>query len=93
MSPRRTTVRRRRNKTSGGAGCKFANAPIPASANAALAPAIAGGRRKTRKMHKGASDWNKLVMKVYKEMKAKDNNVKLGAAMKRAAEMKRKGMA
>ena len=92
MSPRRSTVRRRRNKTSGGS-CKFANAPLPASANAAKAPAIAGGRRKTRKMHKGASDWNKLVMKVYKEMKAEDKNVKLGAAMKRAAEMKRKGMA
>jgi hypothetical protein len=44
-------------------------------------------------MHKGASDWNKLVMKVYKEMKAEDKNVKLGAAMKRAAEMKRKGQA
>ena len=93
MSPRRRTVRRRRNKTSGGAGCPMANAPLPAATNAAKAPAIAGGRRKTRKMHKGASDWNKLVMKVYKEMKAKDKNVKLGAAMKRAAEMKRKGQA
>lgn len=50
-----------------------------------------GGRRKTRKMSHGASDWNKKVMKVYKEMKAKDPNVKLGAAMKRASELKRKG--
>jgi hypothetical protein len=91
MSSRRRTVRRR--KSSGGASCRNAAAPLPPSTNPAAAPAIAGGRRKTRKMHKGASDWNKLVMKVYKEMKAEDKNVKLGAAMKRAAEMKRKGQA
>ena len=93
MTPRRRTVRRSRNKTSGGASCSMAAAPMPASANAAKAPVIMGGRRKTRKMHKGASDWNKLVMKVYKDMKAKDSNVKLGAAMKRAAELKKKGQA
>lgn len=50
-----------------------------------------GGRRKTRKLSKGASNWNKQVMKVYKEMKAANPNVKLGEAMKRAAELKRKG--
>lgn len=50
-----------------------------------------GGRRKTRKMSKGASEWNKKVMEVYREMKKKDKNVRLGAAMKKAAELKRKG--
>lgn len=50
-----------------------------------------GGRRKTRKLSKGASDWNRKVMEVYRKMKAADPSVKLGAAMKRAAELKRKG--
>jgi hypothetical protein len=50
-----------------------------------------GGRRKTRKMSKGASEWNKKVMEVYREMKKKDSSVRLGAAMKKAAELKRKG--
>lgn len=46
--------------------------------------------KKSRRMHKGASDWNKHVMRVYREMKAKDPNVKLGAAMKRAAAERKK---
>lgn len=92
MSPRRT-IRRRRNKTAGGGSCGNGAAPAMPPANAAAPKLMGGKRRKTRKMPKGASDWNKLVMKVYKEMKAKDKNVKLGAAMKRAAEMKRKGQA
>lgn len=50
-----------------------------------------GGKRKTRKMSKGASEWNKKVMEVYREMKKKDSSVRLGAAMKKAAELKRKG--
>lgn len=50
-----------------------------------------GGKRRTRKVSKGASDWNKKVMKIYHEMKRADPNVKLGAAMKRASELKRKG--
>jgi hypothetical protein len=50
-----------------------------------------GGKRKTRKMSKGASNWQQQVMKVYKEMKAKDKNVKLGDAMKRCSELKKKG--
>jgi hypothetical protein len=50
-----------------------------------------GKRRATRKMAKGASDWNKKVMEVYHDMKKKDPHVRLGAAMKRAAELKRKG--
>jgi hypothetical protein len=50
-----------------------------------------GGKRRTRKISKGASEWNKKVMEVYREMKKKDSSVRLGAAMKKAAELKRKG--
>lgn len=49
-----------------------------------------GGKRKTRKSG-GASEWNKKVMEIYKKMKKEDPNVKLGAAMKRASELKKKG--
>jgi len=54
-----------------------------------------GGRRKnkskTRKLSKGASNWQHSVMKVYKEMKAKDKNVRLRDAMKEASRRKKKG--
>lgn len=50
-----------------------------------------GGKRKTRRMAKGPSEWNKKVMEVYRDMKKKDKSVKLGAAMKRASEMKKRG--
>lgn len=50
-----------------------------------------GGKRSTRKMSKGASKWNELVMKVYKDLKKKDPNVKLGAAMKEASRRKKRG--
>jgi hypothetical protein len=46
---------------------------------------------KTRRMAKGPSDWNKKVMEVYRDMKKKDSSVKLGAAMKRASQMKKRG--
>ena len=42
-------------------------------------------RKGTRKGKRAPSAWNKLVMKVYKEMKAKDKNVKFGDALKAAA--------
>ena len=48
-------------------------------------------KRKTRRMAKGPSDWNKKVMEVYRDMKKKDSSVKLGAAMKRASQMKKRG--
>jgi hypothetical protein len=51
-----------------------------------------GGKRKTRKVSKGASEWNKKVMEIYRQMKKEDSSVKLGAAMKRASELKKKGM-
>jgi hypothetical protein len=48
-------------------------------------------KRSTRKLSNGASNWQSKVMKVYKEMKAKNPKVKLGDAMKRASELKKKG--
>jgi hypothetical protein len=52
----------------------------------------AGGKRRgTRKLSRGASDWNKAVMRVYKEMKAANKNVRFGDALKRASELKKKG--
>jgi len=66
--------------------------PVEAPAvEAAPAPASEGGRRKTRKVSKGASDWNKKVMMVYREMKKKDPSVKLGAAMKECSKRKKRG--
>jgi hypothetical protein len=54
---------------------------------------IGGKRRSTkRKMSKGASEWHQQMMKVYKDMKKEDSSVKLGDAMKKAAEMKKKGL-
>lgn len=50
-----------------------------------------GGKRKTRKVSKGASDWNKKVMMVYHEMKKKNPAVKLGAAMKECSKRKKRG--
>jgi len=62
---------------------------------AALANGVVmGGKRrgkKTRRASKGASDWNKKVMKVYHDMKRKDKSVRLGDAMKRASQMKKRG--
>ncbi len=51
-----------------------------------------GGKRKTRKMSKGATAWREGVMRVYRDMKKTDPHVKLGKAMKKAAELKRKGL-
>jgi len=47
----------------------------------------------TRKMKKSKgtrklSQWTKFVKKIYVEMKKKDKNVKLGAAMKEASRRK-----
>lgn len=50
-----------------------------------------GGKRKTRRMAKGPSDWNKKVMEVYRDMKKKDSSTKLGDAMRRASQMKKRG--
>jgi hypothetical protein len=50
-----------------------------------------GGRRKTRKLSKGAADWRNSVMKVYREMKAKNKDVKFKDALVRASQLKKKG--
>lgn len=47
------------------------------------------GGKKTRKLSKGASNWNKLVMEVYRELKKKNKDAKLGDAMREAAKRKR----
>jgi hypothetical protein len=76
---KRMTHRRKshRSKTRGGSSC---------------GKVLSGGKRnKTRKMSKGASEWNKKVMEVYHELKKKNSNVKLGDAMKEAASRKKKG--
>ena len=53
---------------------------------------------KSHKAHKrhgtkksGASDWNKKVMKVYHEMKAKNKDTKLGDAMRECSRRKKAG--
>jgi hypothetical protein len=52
-----------------------------------------GGRRRkgTRKLGKKASAWHMAVMKVYKDMKKADPTTKLMDAMKKAAQLKKKG--
>ena len=43
---------------------------------------------KSRKVGKKMSKWTSFVKKIYGEMKRKDANVKLGAAMKEASRRK-----
>jgi hypothetical protein len=52
-----------------------------------------GGRRRkgTRKLGKKASAWHTAVMKIYKDMKKADPTTKLMDAMKKAAQLKKKG--
>lgn len=56
---------------------------------------LEGGKRrkgkKTRKMAKGASNWNKQMMKVYHEMKKKDPLTTLTKAMQEASRRKKRG--
>ena len=50
-----------------------------------------GGRRKTARKGKSSrkgTPWTRFVKKIYDEMKRKDKNVKLGAAMKEASRRK-----
>lgn len=81
----RNKTRRNRNKTEGGAGsCGM-------KLMGGKRRKAEGGRRKTRKLSKGASDWNRAVMKVYAEMKKKDRNVRFGDALKEASRRKKSG--
>jgi hypothetical protein len=49
-------------------------------------------RAKKRSKTKKGSDWNKKMMKVYHEMKRKDSSVRLCDAMRKASDMRKKGL-
>jgi hypothetical protein len=72
-----------KNKMNGGGTCGGDNGMPKVT--------MGGKRRKTRKMAKGASDWNKKVMEIYHMLKKKNPATKLGDAMKHAAALKKKG--
>ena len=46
---------------------------------------VGGKRRKTRKLSKGASAWNKEVMAVFHRMRNADKNIKFRDALIQAA--------
>ena len=98
--------RTRRNRRScGGAGAPLNEAFADAGAGAAAKPAPPaqppaggangapqkGGRRKSRKLSKGAKAWTTAVTKLYREMKAKDKSAKFSDALKRASKLKKSG--
>jgi len=66
---------------------------------AAANSTLKGGRRHRRKQRSAkkrstrrkGSEWQQKVMKVYREMKAKDSGVRLMDAMKEASRRKKKG--
>ena len=75
----------KRNRTNGGGSCGGMK-------NNGMPPATMGGkRRKTHKMSKGADAWREGVMRVFKEMKAKDKNASFSAALKEASKRKKAG--
>ena len=82
------------------ASAALAHPNLPQQPDAAVAPApavpspnnsIKGGKSKTRKVSKGASDWNKKVMEVYRELKKKNPFTKLGDAMRECSKRKKRG--
>jgi hypothetical protein len=85
MAKNRT--RRNRNKTEGGKR-RNRNKTEGGSCGGMK---LAGGKRKTRKLSKGASEWNKAVMRVYGEMKKKNGSVSFGDALKEASKRKKAG--
>ena len=74
----------RRNKTKGGSSCGM-------KLTGGKRNKTRGGNRKTRKMSKGADAWREGVMRVYKEMKAKNADTKFGDALKEASKRKKAG--
>ena len=52
--------------------------------------AMMGGKRKSRKLSSGAREWQAHMMKVYREMKARNPATKLGDAMRAAKKTYRK---
>ncbi len=51
---------------------------------------LGGKRRKSRKLSSGAREWQAHMMKVYREMKARNPATKLGDAMRAAKKTYRK---
>ena len=51
----------------------------------------ASSNKASRKQKKGPSEWNKGVMRVYGEMKRKDNSISFGDALKEASKRKKAG--
>jgi hypothetical protein len=47
--------------------------------------------KRGKSLSKGASNWNKKVMEIYRKMKAENPETKLGDAMRRASQLKKKG--
>lgn len=94
---RNRRTRSRRSRGGAGAALNEAFADLKGSGSAPPAPmppaagAQKGGRRKSRKMSKGATAWTTAVTKLYREMKAKDKSVRFGDALKRASVLKKKG--
>lgn len=66
----------RRNKNKNGGGCSSK---------------LNGGKRKTRKQSKGATTWVQSVMRVFKELKAKNPATKFRDALKEASKRKKSG--
>lgn len=77
-------VKTRRNKTHGGSSCGM-------KLNGGKRRKTQGGKRKTRKMSKGADSWREGVMRVYKELKAKNADAKFSDALKEASKRKKAG--
>ena len=76
--------RTRRNKTEGG---KRKNKNKTEGGDRKNKNKSEGGRRKTRK----ASSWTKSVTALYHKMKKEDSSVKFSDALKKGAELKKKG--
>ncbi len=102
MSPsRKRTCRNRRsrggaNSNGNGADLVDAFADMKGNGSAAAQPPAGGapqkgGRRKSRKLSKGARAWTTAVTKLYREMKAKDKSAKFSDALKRASKLKKSG--
>ena len=66
--------------------CVFSKPSVEHMAKTRRASRKSKGTRKAGK--RALSPWNKLVMKVYKEMKAKDKSIKFGDALKAASKRK-----
>jgi hypothetical protein len=49
------------------------------------------GRKGSRKISKGASEWNRKMMEVYREMKKKNPATRLGDAMREASKRVKQG--